>query len=107
MVCLLGGSTFLGGTDDDQANGIAADGAGNSYVVGSTGSSSFPTITGVFQATKGLSDDAFLVKIGPDGGSTPTPTVTPINTPSVTPTATPTLSPGVTPLPFYLPFVDR
>ncbi|HET7889970.1 MAG TPA: SBBP repeat-containing protein [Candidatus Sulfotelmatobacter sp.] len=35
-------STFLGGTGDDIANGLALDGAGNTYVVGSTTSTNFP-----------------------------------------------------------------
>ncbi len=35
-------STFLGGTNNDQANGIAADASGNAYVVGATLSTNFP-----------------------------------------------------------------
>jgi Beta-propeller repeat len=40
-------STLLGGTNNDQANGIAADAAGNAYVVGWTVSTNFP-YTNVF-----------------------------------------------------------
>ena len=35
-------STFLGGTNNDGANGIAADASGNAYVVGWTVSTNFP-----------------------------------------------------------------
>ena len=41
-------STYLGGTNTDQANGIAADAAGNAYVVGGTSSTNFPdTLSGL------------------------------------------------------------
>ena len=35
-------STFLGGTNDDRANAIAADAAGSAYVAGYTSSTNFP-----------------------------------------------------------------
>ncbi|HEY0704399.1 MAG TPA: SBBP repeat-containing protein [Candidatus Acidoferrales bacterium] len=37
-------STFLGGSSDDIANGIAVDAAGDAYVAGTTMSTDFPTI---------------------------------------------------------------
>ena len=38
-------STYLGGTNDDRANGIAADANGNAYVAGYTCSTNFPNTT--------------------------------------------------------------
>ncbi|HEV7473779.1 MAG TPA: SBBP repeat-containing protein, partial [Pyrinomonadaceae bacterium] len=39
----LGYSTYLGGGNADQGNGIAVDASGNAYVVGTTSSIDFPT----------------------------------------------------------------
>jgi beta-propeller repeat-containing protein/centrosomal CEP192-like protein len=39
---VLAYSTYLGGSGDDQANGIAVDGSGNVYVAGYTSSTNFP-----------------------------------------------------------------
>ena len=52
-------STCLGGSNWDQANGIAIDGAGNAYVTGFTNSSNFPTTTGAYSG----GGDAFITKI--------------------------------------------
>ncbi len=41
-------STYLGGTGDDQALGVAFDPAGNAYVVGRTDSTDFPTTAGAY-----------------------------------------------------------
>jgi hypothetical protein len=45
-------STFLGGTDRDQVNGIAVDRGGNAVVVGTTLSPDFPATPGVFQGQR-------------------------------------------------------
>ena len=42
-------STYLGGTTADWGVGIAVDGSGAAYVVGSTVSHDFPTTVGAFQ----------------------------------------------------------
>ena len=51
-------STFLGGTNSDVANHIAADGAGNAYVTGWTVSTNFPnTLTNVAGLYNGLTNN--------------------------------------------------
>jgi Beta-propeller repeat len=68
-------STYLGGSDDDIANGIAVDAAGNAYVAGVIESIDFPTTMGSFQPTP-LGDrwcyytyctDAFVTKLNASG----------------------------------------
>jgi hypothetical protein len=63
-------TTFLGGSSDDTITGIAADAAGNAYVVGVTQSSDFPTTPGAFDRTfAGPSNptDIFVTKLNPSG----------------------------------------
>jgi hypothetical protein len=61
-------STYLGGTQDDGASGIALDAAGNVYVSGATLSASFPTVN-AFQACGSGGEDAFVAKLSPTGGA--------------------------------------
>jgi Beta-propeller repeat len=61
-------STYLGGNGIDQGNGIALDPAGNAYVVGTTNSTNFPTVS-PFQVGKGAQNDAFVAKINPAGSA--------------------------------------
>lgn len=58
-------STYLGGTGDDIAYGIAVDSALSAYVTGSTTSIDFPAAgTGVFQPNNNGARDAFVAKLG-------------------------------------------
>jgi hypothetical protein len=61
-------STYLGGTGNDSANGIAVDGAGNAYVTGRTGSSDFPVVNPLQPSNHG-SSNAFVTKFNPAGSA--------------------------------------
>lgn len=65
-------STFLGGSDIDQVNGITVDQLGNAFVVGATKSTDYPVTEGAFQTicNEGKScdlGDAFVSAIRADG----------------------------------------
>jgi uncharacterized protein (TIGR03437 family) len=60
-------STVLSGLGEDFASAVTSDAQGNTYVVGLTYSPDFPVTPGAYQTTLGLTDDAFVAKIGPDG----------------------------------------
>jgi hypothetical protein len=60
-------STFLGGSDRDEARDVAVDTQGNAYLVGTTWSADFPVTPGAFNQTFD-SDDAFVAKINMGGG---------------------------------------
>jgi uncharacterized protein (TIGR03437 family) len=67
--------TYLGGSGDDFAAGVAVDTAGNAWVTGGTTSANFPVTAGAYQTRFGGAGgnqlmrmgDAFLSKIGPSG----------------------------------------
>jgi len=56
-------STYLGGTEDDEAYALAIASSGEVYVAGRTRSTDFPNTTGGAQQTRGGSSDAFVVKL--------------------------------------------
>jgi hypothetical protein len=56
-------STYLGGSADEYALGIAVDAAGSAYVTGETFSTNFPTVNAFQPAYPGGSYSAFVAKI--------------------------------------------
>ncbi|MGQ9801671.1 MAG: DUF7948 domain-containing protein [Candidatus Saccharicenans sp.] len=60
-------SSFLGGSDREEANGLAAYGDGNCYLAGFTRSWDFPVLVGPFLQPGGgvgnLAEDAFVARI--------------------------------------------
>jgi hypothetical protein len=58
-------STYLGGSDNDEARGVALDALPipNAYVTGRTISTNFPTTAGAFQTSLAGNYDAFVTKI--------------------------------------------
>ncbi|MDP9053678.1 MAG: SBBP repeat-containing protein [Acidobacteriota bacterium] len=58
--------TYLGGSGDDRAFGLATDPARNVYLTGWTSSSNFPAV-GAFQSHLSGTRDAFVTKLNPQG----------------------------------------
>jgi len=61
-------STYLGGSGDDRAHGVAVASDGAIYLAGETGSSDFP-VANALQPARGGAIDAFLAKLAADGSS--------------------------------------
>jgi hypothetical protein len=106
-------STYLGGSDQDEAFGVAVDPAGNAYVTGYTQSSDFPVTPAALQSSHGGGIahagtlDAFVARIVPSPALAPTPSSTATSTPTATetPVATVIATPTAirTPLPTRVP----
>ncbi len=69
-------STYLGGTDNDGARGIAVDSNGSAYIVGSTqssGSGPFPIVNAYQSSMTGFgydyASDVFVAKLAPTGSA--------------------------------------
>lgn len=65
-------SSYLGGSGDDIARGLAVDTTGNMYIAGRTNSTNFPITAGAFQTMCGTDGtcnngflDAFVLRISP------------------------------------------
>ena len=56
-------STYLGGSGNDQANGIALDASNNIYLVGTTQSGNFPVTSAAFQTALTGKNGAFVAEI--------------------------------------------
>src|SRR5271165_2056871 len=60
--------TYLGGSSDDVAYAVAADGQGNAYVAGTTISPNFPVTAGAYEtAAKSNLVHSFVTKVNPTG----------------------------------------
>jgi len=67
---VLSYSTYLGGSNYDEGNGIAVDPSGNAYVTGATGSTDFPTVNPLQATNKAApSPNAFVAKVNAAGSS--------------------------------------
>ena len=62
-------STYAGGSDFERGSGISVDSFGNAYAAGQTHSNNFPATTGATQTIFGGAQDAFVVKLNPNGGA--------------------------------------
>lgn len=64
-------ATYLGGSNQDVAEGVAVDAAGYAYVTGYTLSNDFPTTAGAWDRTFAPNFNAFVTKILPAAYATP------------------------------------
>src|SRR5262249_57675001 len=61
-------STYLGGNNVDEGNGVAVDAAGNAYITGYTASTNFP-LQSPIRGSNANSVDAFVTKLNPAGSA--------------------------------------
>lgn len=62
-------SSYLGGSNQDEAFAIGVDSAGNAYVTGQTTSTDFPTAGSPYQSSQKGTANAFVCKVAPQGTS--------------------------------------
>jgi hypothetical protein len=65
-------STYLGGSANDEGNGIAVDSSGATYITGATSSSNFPVTSGAYQSAYGSGSsgsNAFVTRLAGSGQS--------------------------------------
>lgn len=62
-------STFIGGSDFDEAYGVFLDPGGNVYLAGTTSSANFPTVNPLQQQNRGGGGDAFVTKLNAQGSA--------------------------------------
>lgn len=61
-------ATFIGGTGDDRAYGLAVDASGSAYACGVTSSTNFPAFNSAqIQVSRGGARDGFVLKLNPAG----------------------------------------
>ena len=58
-------STYLGGSGDDQARGLAVDSGGNAYITGTTASTNFPVTAGALSTD--TTSGGFVTKLTATG----------------------------------------
>lgn len=62
-------STYLGGRNEEQVNGMDLDGRGNVFLAGETHSTDYPVSAGAFQLKKpGLFKSGFVTELNPTSG---------------------------------------
>ena len=59
--------TYVGGSADESAGGVALDSAGSAYLVGTTSSADFPVTVGAGQTVLHGGKDAFAARLNPTG----------------------------------------
>lgn len=62
-------STYFGGSDNDEAYGLAVDSSGNAYFAGNTASTDLPTVS-AFQSAIAGTFDGFVAKLNATGSAT-------------------------------------
>lgn len=62
-------STYLGGSSDNSAGGIAVNSLGDAYIGGTTASSDFPVTANAFSTTHSANNDGYIALLNPEGSA--------------------------------------